>query len=275
MDVPRVAQMSEETRAPAGGLLLLDKQPGPSSFALVREARRRFGLKAGHAGTLDPFACGLLVVLLGRATRLARYLVGLDKRYTTEIRLGLLTTTGDPEGEPLEETEIPVREEIEALRGEIELPIPQASAVRIEGERAYRLHRRGVAVEMPTRRSTIHELEILRFEPPQLVLDLSVSSGTYVRAIAAALGGHCTSLRRTQVGGFRVEEADAGRILPAVQAVGHLSRRELDEAERALVASGRPISGAEEGPVALVHEGELVAVGIGDGERIRPETVLA
>jgi tRNA pseudouridine55 synthase len=262
-------------RAVAGGFLLLDKPTGPSSFALVRDARRRFSVKAGHAGTLDPFASGLLLVLLGRATRLARYLVGLDKRYVTEIRLGLRTTTGDPEGEPLAESAIPAREEIEALRGEVELRIPAASAVKVAGERAYRLHRRGVAVEMPTRRSTIHGLEVLRFEPPELVLDLHVSSGTYVRAIADALGGHCTSLRRTAVGDFRVEDADPGRVLPPRAAVQHLPERELSEAERSLVATGRPLDGAAPGRVALVQGGELVAVGVGDGSRTHPETVLA
>jgi tRNA pseudouridine55 synthase len=275
-NVPTVTRMGEETHKSAGGLLLLDKPRGPSSFALVRDARRRFRSKAGHTGTLDPFASGLLLVLLGRATRLARYLVGLDKRYTAEIRLGLRTTTGDPEGEPLEETPIPSGEEIAALRGAVELAIPQASAVKIGGERAYRLHRRGVAVEMPIRRSTIHALEIVRFEPPELALDLRVSSGTYVRAIADALGGHCTSLRRTQVGSFRVEEADDDRLHPPGAAVAHLARRELDEPERALVVAGRPISdGGHDGNVALVHADELVAVGTADGERIRPQTVIA
>jgi tRNA pseudouridine55 synthase len=274
-DTPKVAPMDDKTRRSSGGLLLLDKPPGPSSFALVREARRRFGLKAGHAGTLDPFASGLLVVLLGRATRLARYLVGLDKRYATEIRLGLRTTTGDLEGEPLDETAIPAREDIEALRGELELPIPQASAVKIGGERAYRLHRRGVAIEMPTRLSTVYELEILRFEPPELVLDLRVSSGTYVRSIADALGGHCTSLRRTEVGPFRIENADEETLLPPEAAVSHLPSKPLSDSEHALVLTGRAIPGSHEGPVALHHTGALVAVGVGDGERIRPETVLA
>jgi tRNA pseudouridine55 synthase len=267
--------MSDETRTAAGGLLLLDKPPGPSSFALVRDARRRFGLKAGHAGTLDPFASGLLLVLLGRATRLVRYLVGLDKRYATEIRLGLRTTTGDPEGEVLEETAIPGRQTIEALRGDLELPIPQASAVKIGGERAYRLHRRGVAVEMPTRRTTIHELEVVRFEPPALALDLQVASGTYVRAIADALGGHCTSLRRTAVGPFRIEDAEPDHVLPPPAAVAHMPRRELTVEERTLVATGRSIAGTSDGPTALLDDGELVAVGKGDGVRIRPETVLA
>jgi tRNA pseudouridine55 synthase len=267
--------MSHEMRAAAEGLLLLDKPPGPSSFALVRDARRRFGAKAGHAGTLDPFASGLLLVLLGRATRLARYLVGLDKRYVAEIRLGLRTATGDPEGDPLAETEIPAREDIEALRGEVELPIPAASAVKIAGERAYRLHRRGVAVEMPTRRSKIHGLEILRFEPPDLVLDLHVSSGTYVRALADALGGHCTSLRRTAVGNFRVEDADPGRVHPPVAAVRHLPARELSDAERSLVVTGEQLDDGPTGHVALVHGGELLAVGVGDGANLHPETVLA
>jgi tRNA pseudouridine55 synthase len=268
--------MGDDVRASAGGLLLLDKPPGPSSFALVRDARRRFGLKAGHAGTLDPFASGLLIVLLGRATRLARYLVGLDKRYTAEIRLGLRTTTADPEGELREETALPSRAEIEALRGEVELPIPQASAVKIAGERAYRLHRRGVAVEMPTRRSTIHDLEVLHFHPPELVLDLHVSSGTYVRAIADALGGHCTALRRTAVGPFRIEDADPDALRPAADSVPHLPWREVTGHERELVSSGREIpAGGVEGPVALVHEGALVAVGLADGERTRPETVVA
>lgn len=266
--------MTDDTQAEQGGLVLVDKPPGPSSFALVRDARRRFRLKAGHAGTLDPFASGLLLVLVGRATRLARYLVGLDKRYVTEIRLGVRTSTGDLEGEPLEETPLPTLEEIESLRGEVELPVPQASAVKIAGERAYRLYRRGVTVEMPTRHSTIHELEILRHEPPALVLDLRVSSGTYVRAIAAALGGHCVSLRRIAVGPFRVEDADADRVLPPGAAVGHLPARELTDAERELVLTGRPVYGSETGPLALLHDGRLVAVGIGDEALIRPETVL-
>ncbi len=267
--------MNAERRAPDGGLLLLDKPAGPTSFALVRDARRRFGLKAGHAGTLDPFATGLLVVLLGRATRLVRYLVGLDKRYTAEIRLGLRTTTGDPEGEPLEETALATREDVAALRGEVELAIPRASAVKIDGERAYSLHRRGIAVEMPTRRSTVHELEILRWDPPDLALEFRVSSGTYVRALADALGGHCTALRRTAVGPFRVEDVDAEHVRPPLDAVAHLPRRELAEGERDLVATGRPVRGSGSGPTVLVEGGELVAIGHGDGETIRPETVLA
>jgi tRNA pseudouridine55 synthase len=232
-------------------------------------------VKAGHAGTLDPLASGLLLCLLGPATRLARYLVGLDKRYVTEVRLGLRTRTGDGEGDVLEETVVPTLAEIEALRGEVELRIPQASAVKIEGTRAYKLQRRGVTVEMPIRRSTIHDLRVRRFAPPLVDIELRVSSGTYVRAIADALGGHCRTLRRTAVGPFRVEDADEGRVLPPLAALPHLPERELDENEVRLVRSGRPVTGDGEGPIALWHgEGGLVAVGRAEGGGIRPETVF-
>jgi tRNA pseudouridine55 synthase len=256
-------------------LVLVDKPVGPSSFAVVKRLRATYELKAGHVGTLDPFASGLLLVLLGRATRLAQYLVGLDKRYETEIRLGSRTTTGDPEGEQLEETEIATREQIEALRGEVELPVPAASAVKIDGERAYRLHRRGVAVEMPVRQSTVHSLEIVRYEPPSVVLVLHVSSGTYVRAIADAFGGHCVALRRTEVGPFSIEDASETRVLPPLTAVSFLPRRDLDAEERRLIATGREIDGKGEGPVALTLGPELVAIGRSNGRAIRPETVLA
>ena len=256
------------------GLVLVDKPVGPSSFDVVKRLRTRYGVKAGHAGTLDPQASGLLLCLLGSSTRLARYLVGLDKRYETEIRLGLRTSTGDGEGEALEETPIPSPAEIEALQGEVELPIPQASAVKIGGERAYKLHRRGVAVEMPTRHSTIHALVVRRYEPPLVGLSLHVSSGTYVRAIADVLGGHCRTLQRTAVGPFRVEDADEECVLPPLAALVHLPERELTEEEVALVRTGRPLENGGEEPVALHFDGQLVAVARPEGDKLRPETVL-
>ena len=208
------------------GLVLVDKPAGPSSFALVRDLRDRTGARAGHAGTLDPFATGLLLVLLGRFTKEQNRFVGLDKRYLTEIDLSARTTTGDPEGDVVEELEPPEADELvvrlEAMKGEIELPIPAASAVKVGGERAYRLHRRGVTVEMPVRRSTVRELRLVEFDGKAVTLDLLVSSGTYVRSIAEALGGHCSSLRRTEVGPFRVEDADAARILTPEQALAAL-----------------------------------------------------
>ena len=205
------------------GVILLDKPAGPSSFALVAETRRRTGARTGHAGTLDPFATGLLLLLSGRATKLAPRFVGLDKRYLTEIDLRARTSTCDPEGDVVEEREPPADEELAAavarLVGVVELPVPAASAVKIGGERAYRLHRRGVAVEMPLRRSTVHESTLVAYAAGIATLDLLVSSGTYVRAIADALGGHCSSLRRLEVGPFSVDEADPERVLPAADAL--------------------------------------------------------
>jgi tRNA pseudouridine55 synthase len=209
------------------GLILVDKPAGPSSFAIVAQVRRRTGARTGHAGTLDPFATGLLLLLSGRATKLASCFVGLDKRYVTEIHLTARTATGDPEGEVVERRSPPGLDELEArlerLRGEIELPVPAASAVKIGGERAYRLARRGVALEMPLRRSRVAALDVITYSDGAVTLDLRVSSGTYVRAIADALGGHCRTLRRTEVGPFRVEDADPERVIPVEEALARLA----------------------------------------------------
>jgi tRNA pseudouridine55 synthase len=208
------------------GIILVDKPAGPTSFAIVAAVRRRTGARTGHAGTLDPFATGLLLLLSGRATRLQGEFVGLDKRYETEIDLSATTTTGDPEGDVVEEHEPPSRDELdrrlEGLRGAIELPVPAASAVKIGGERAYRLHRRGVAVEMPVRTTQVHELVLGAYADGVARLDLLVSSGTYVRAIAEALGGHCRTLRRTEIGPFSVEEADPERVIAPEEALARL-----------------------------------------------------
>src|SRR3954452_526825 len=214
-------------RSPSG-LVLVDKPAGPSSFAIVAAAGRRAGGRPGHAGTLDPFATGLLLLLSGAATKLASCFVGLDKRYVTDVDLSTRTSTGDPEGEVVGRQEAPDADELErrleGLRGEIELPVPAASAVKIGGERAYRLHRRGVEVEMPVRRSRVDALDVIAYGDGVARLDLKVSSGTYVRAIAEALGGHCVTLRRTEVGPFAVAEADAGRILPPDEALARIGR---------------------------------------------------
>jgi tRNA pseudouridine55 synthase len=209
------------------GIILVDKPAGPSSFAIVSRVRRRLGTRMGHAGTLDPFATGLLLLLSGRATKVASHFVGLGKRYVTEVDLSTRTTTGDPEGEVVEEHQPPVRDELEArlepLRGDVELRVPAASAVKIGGERAYKLHRRGVEVEMPLRRSHVSELTLLGYQDGVATLDLTVGSGTYVRSIAEALGGHCVTLRRTEIGPFSVDEADEERLLPVDEALARLA----------------------------------------------------
>jgi tRNA pseudouridine55 synthase len=209
------------------GIILVDKPAGPSSFAIVARVRSRTGTRMGHAGTLDPFATGLLLLLSGRSTKLAGSFVGLDKRYLTDVDLTARTSTGDPEGEVVERQEAPdadaLERELGALRGEIELPVPAASAVKIGGERAYKLHRRGVAVEMPLRRSRVDALDVIAYRDGVATLDLRVSSGTYVRSIADALGGHCVTLRRLEIGPFSVDDADESRVIPAEQALALLA----------------------------------------------------
>lgn len=206
--------------------MLFDKPAGPSSFAIVRDVRGRTGARAGHAGTLDPFATGLLLVLLGAFTKEAQRFVGVTKRYETAIDLSALTSTGDPEGEIVDEheplSEAALEARIQELRGEVDLRIPTASAVKIGGERAYKLHRRGVAVEMPMRRTTIHELDLLDYNGRVARLGVHISSGGYVRALAEALGGHCVSLRRTHVGPFEVTDADPERIISPDEALAVL-----------------------------------------------------
>jgi tRNA pseudouridine55 synthase len=208
------------------GLVLVDKPAGPSSFTIVRDLRNKTGARAGHAGTLDPFATGLLLVLLGAFTKQAQRFVGLPKEYETAVDLSATTSTGDPEGEVVEEHEPPtedeLRERVEKLRGEVDLRVPAASAVKVGGQRAYKLMRRGVEVEMPLRRTSVHELELLDYDGRVARLHAHVGSGAYVRSLAEALGGHCTSLRRTSVGPFRVEDADEERIIPAEEALAAL-----------------------------------------------------
>src|SRR5262245_19372103 len=209
------------------GVILADKPAGISSFAVVSRVRSRTGAKTGHAGTLDPFATGLLVLLSGRATSLQDRFMKLDKRYVTEIDLTERTTTGDPEGEVVKSQAAPAADELDhaldGLRGEVELPIPAASAVKIDGERAYRLHRKGVAVAMPTRVMRVHELELVAYADGIAALDLLVGSGTYVRSIADRLGGHCVTLRRTEIGPFSVDEADEERVLALEEALPRLA----------------------------------------------------
>jgi len=184
------------------GIILVDKPAGPTSFAIVAAVRRKTKARTGHAGTLDPFATGLLLLLSG-------------------------ASTGDVDGERGEEHAPPSADELEialdGLRGAVELPIPAVSAVKVGGERAYALHRRGVAVEMPVRTMHVHELELVDYADGVARLDLHVSSGTYVRAIADALGGHCVSLRRTAIGPFGVDEADPDRIIPPDDALARLA----------------------------------------------------
>jgi tRNA pseudouridine55 synthase len=225
------------------GIVLVDKPAGPSSFKVIAELRRRTGARTGHAGTLDPFATGLLLVLSGWSTKLQGCFVGLDKRYVTDVDLSATTSTGDPEGNVLERHDSPgadeLAERVARLRGEVDLPIPAASAVKIGGERAYRLARRGVEVAMPVRRSAVAALDVIAYTDAVARLDLRVSSGTYVRAIAAELGGHCVTLRRLEIGPFSVDEADSERMLDPAEAFDRLPLEARARAPRDALARMR------------------------------------
>jgi len=213
------------TAAPAGdGLLLCDKPAGITSHDVVAQTRRRLGrgIKVGHAGTLDPFATGLLVVLVGRATRIQRFVMALPKRYEVTARFGAVSTTGDPEGE------ITVTERVP--EGDLQLPTgvvrqrpPAYSAVKIRGKRAYKLARAGETFEMPEREVDVYRFEETRRAGAERDFVIECSSGTYVRSLIADLGdAYCTALRRTRIGAFDVADADPERLLPLEQALRHI-----------------------------------------------------
>lgn len=208
-----------------GEIILVDKPVGMSSFSVVARVRRvlskRFEkkVKVGHTGTLDPFATGLLILLTGKMTKKSNDFLKLDKEYVATIRLGASSTTGDPEGEisGKEVTNVPSNNEVEevisSLIGEIEQKVPAFSAVKINGQRAYRLARAGKCVEMPTRKVKIYNIEIVEYKWPELKIRCEVSSGTYIRQLGEDIGeklgvsGYLTELRRIKVGEYSVSNA--------------------------------------------------------------------
>jgi tRNA pseudouridine55 synthase len=189
-------------------VLLCDKPAGMTSHALVAQLRRERKVKAGHAGTLDPFATGLLLVLLGRATRLQRFLTALPKTYLASARLGWRSSTGDPEGELTETGRLP--DSLELPTGTVRQRVPMTSAARVGGERLYRKAHRGETVATPQRDVEVHRAELLGSDAEAARYEIECSSGTYVRTLIETLGdAYCTELRRVAVGPFRVEDAGA------------------------------------------------------------------
>jgi tRNA pseudouridine55 synthase len=196
----------------SGTVLLCDKPAGVTSHDVVAEVRRERGAKAGHAGTLDPFATGLLLILLGRATRLQRFLVGLPKTYRATARLGWRSSTGDPDGELTETGRVP--ESLELPTGTVRQRVPMTSAVRVGGERLYKKAHRGEVVETPERDVQVHRAELLSSEGERAHYEIECSAGTYVRTLVETLDdAYCLDLRRTAIGPFQVE--NAGEELPA------------------------------------------------------------
>jgi len=189
-----------------GAVLLCDKPAGITSHDLVLRVRRQRGCKAGHAGTLDPFATGLLLVLLDRATRLQRFLTALPKTYLATARLGWRSSTGDPEGELTETGRIP--ESLELPTGSVMQRLPMTSAARVGGERLYRKAHRGETVETPLREVEVHRAELLERDAGSARYEIECSAGTYVRTLIETLGdAYCSELRRTATGPFGVEDA--------------------------------------------------------------------
>jgi len=281
------------------GVAVVDKPTGCTSHDVVARARRQLGSrKVGHAGTLDPDATGVLVLGVGRATRLLRYVSDLPKAYAGEVVLGVATSTLDAGGEVVATTDMTgvglddVRAAAAGMVGTIRQVPPMVSAVQVGGRRLHELARAGVEVERGSRTVTVHRFDVLdEVEPGVFRTAVECSSGTYVRSLAAdlgvALGGlaHLRRLRRTAVGPFTEDRArplEELELLPPGAAVGHLAAVAADDEVAALVRTGRPLDRdgptpfPGDGPWAVVTpHGSLLAVYRADGDRARPEVVLS
>jgi tRNA pseudouridine55 synthase len=279
--------------------VLVAKPAGPTSHDVVDVVRRALGVtRVGHLGTLDPFAAGLLVLVAGRATRLAPFAARWTKDYEGVIRLGTVTTTDDSTGAVVgtsEEWRTLNRDRMAAVlaefRGAYDQRPPAFSAVKVDGERAYRRARRGEQVALEARRVEVRALTLADFAPPDVAFRAGVTAGTYLRSLARDVGerlgcgAHLAALTRTRVGPFRLEDAVApAEVTPRAirdpaALVADLPHRELDDAERGLVLHGRPIASGpgagDEGPVALFAAGRLVAVAERVGDALKPRVVLA
>jgi tRNA pseudouridine55 synthase len=280
----------------------VDKPAGVTSHDVVARLRRVLGTKAvGHTGTLDPFATGLLVTLVGRATRLARFVEGQAKTYRGTLRLGVQTDTDDLTGSPVGGTvpdawpaEGEVRAALEAMVGTQQQRPPAFSAKHVDGVRSHRLARRGVAVELAPVEVTVHAIELLAWHAPDAEFRVTVSPGTYVRAIARdvgnhlGLGAHLVALRRESIGELTVDDAlplegidGPASLKPPLTVLTAMPRVELDEASLAYVQHGRAIArleGAQDAQgayVALVQGDELVAVAEVARSGLQPIVVLA
>jgi tRNA pseudouridine55 synthase len=284
------------------GALLLDKPVGLSSNAALQRAKRAYGAaKAGHAGTLDPLASGLLIVLFGEATKFAAPLLDDDKEYLAVLRLGEKTATGDAEGAIVERGPQSVASELlpralERFHGTTEQIPPMYSALKREGTPLYELARRGETIVRSPRRVTISELEAVRYAPPVLELRVRCSKGTYVRTlaedIAEVLGtvAHLSDLRRTGSGKFRIEDACSlgaleelplpgrqARLLPLSALLAGLPRAELSPEAESRFRNGQALAHAGEAGLFAVYgvSGAVVGVGRADGAHLYPVRLTA
>ena len=285
-------------RNPCDGIILIDKNGGETSFDVVKNIRQLLNVKkAGHAGTLDPFATGLLVVLLGQGTKLSSYLMSGEKTYCGTIRLGVETDTQDPTGQVIQTRPVPditpedIKEKAVGFIGEIEQVPPIFSAVRYEGKRAYKLARKGIKVDLEKRKVKIHSLKIISVDLPDVIIEVTCSSGTYIRSLATDLGkrlgpgGHLKDLRRLSSAPFAVmdalnlkhmgvtstKSASQDRIIPLGEALPHLKEMQVDgrmahkirngyQPEWKEVAAGSDMPNFYKGYMKLVKGLDLVAI---------------
>lgn len=257
--------MSDPARAaPVSGVVLFDKPEGATSHDVVARVRRAAGrgVKVGHAGTLDPFATGLLLILLGRATRVQRFLMELPKTYVVTARFGAVSSTGDPEGEIVETGVLPAGESLALPIGPTRQRPPAFSAVKVGGRRAYQLARAGIAPELPEREVEIYRFEQTWHDGDRRGFEIECSSGTYVRALIAGLGdAYCEALRRTRIGRFDVADADPERVIGLDEALSFLPAVRLDEDRARLAAHGAAIPAASgEGLVRLTDSEGVLAI---------------
>jgi tRNA pseudouridine55 synthase len=275
------------------GLLLVDKPGGVTSHDVVDVVRRNLGTrKVGHAGTLDPMATGLLLIGVGRATRLLRFLGALPKTYEGTMRLGVETTTLDADGDVVRETavdvtEADIRDAMRALVGESLQRPPAYSAVKVGGRKLYEAAREGERIEAEPRPVRVDTFDLLSYQAPDAMFRVICSGGTYVRVLAADVGAalgcgaHLTALRRVAIGPYSVAGAvppdGATEPLPLEAAVGHLPRLDLEADEAEAASHGRPLGPAGlAGPYGVFGpDGRLIGVYEDDGPRARPQVILA
>jgi tRNA pseudouridine55 synthase len=260
------------------GVLLRSKPAGVTSHDVVAEVRRSLPkrTKVGHAGTLDPFATGLLLILVGRATRAQRFLMELPKTYRAVARLGWTSTTGDRDGELAETGRIPDRLEI-PVGEQLQTP-PAYSAVKVGGRRAYELARAGETPELTPRPITVRRAELLWHEGDRAAFEIECSSGTYVRSLVTDLAdAYCDELERTAIGPFRLTDAGTDALLPLADALSFMPDRPLSAEEAIAIRHGRRIPAAriDSAHARLSHDGDVLAIGeLRDGE-LQPVVVFA
>lgn len=294
--------MQKRTWKQVDGVLLLDKSSGMTSNDALQKARRLFSAaKAGHTGTLDPLASGLLPLCFGEATKFAADLLDADKAYHAELLLGVTTTTGDAEGEVLESRPVPAieAEQLEAVlahfRGPIRQVPPMYSALKRDGRPLYELARQGIEVEREARDVVIHSLVVEHFAGSVLHLAVDCSKGTYIRSLAEDIGStlgcgaHLTGLRRTQVGDLRLEQAvslealqgmaeeERGACLqPLDSLLQSLPAVDLDATAAARFCHGNPVTlaGGATGKTRVYAAGRLLGLGDATGDELRPKRLL-